>query len=188
MINYKMEIEEIWKEVKGYEGYYWISNMGRMKSKFRMLKGGATNFGHLRVGLSKLGCVQKYDIHRLVAETFVSGYEPGKVVDHIDRNPKNNAATNLRWVTQRENCWNKNDKPNPTGYKYVSKRGKRYIFSIVRTFGPFETAKEAHEAAITYLEAEDPIYNKYKHFKTELNENAVEQCADAIECDDMNAS
>jgi hypothetical protein len=188
MINYKMETEEVWKEVKGYEGYYWISNMGRIKSKFRMLKGYAKGSGHMEVTLSKLGCLQKYHTHRLVAETFLEGYEPGNVADHIDRNPTNNSVKNLRWVTQRENCWNRRDKSNSSAYKYVTKRGERYTFTISRTFGSFATAKEAHDAAIKYLQEEDVSYNKYKHLKTEFVDEAVEQRADVIEINDTNAS
>lgn len=42
-------------------------------------------------------------VHRLIAITFVEGYEKGLVVDHIDRNRKNNHASNLRWVTSSVN-------------------------------------------------------------------------------------
>ena len=45
-------------------------------------------------------------VHILVAENYINGYFEGAVVDHIDRNPFNNTATNLRWVTQKENYAN----------------------------------------------------------------------------------
>ena len=160
-----MATEELWKEVKGYEGYYWVSDQGRVKSKFKILKGYPRTDGRLFVALSKLGYAIKYYVHRLVAEHFVEGYSDGKVVDHIDRNYLNNIASNLRWVTQRENCWNRTDTKNPTGYKHVSKRGKNYIFSITRTFGSFATAKEAYEAALQYLKTEDKTYNMFKHMR-----------------------
>lgn len=160
-----MATDEVWKEVKGYEGYYWISDQGRVKSKFKILKGHARETGHRYVVLSSLGHTMKYFVHRLVAEHFMDGYSPGKVVDHIDRDPSNNIVSNLRWVTQRENCWNRTDKKNATGYKHVTKRGDRYTFSISRTFGSFATAKEAHEAALEYLRTEDKAYNMFKHMR-----------------------
>lgn len=49
-------------------------------------------------------------IHRLVAENFVSGYFEGAVIDHIDRDKYNNNASNLRWVTVKENYHNADNK------------------------------------------------------------------------------
>ena len=49
-------------------------------------------------------------VHTLVAENYVDGYFEGAVVDHIDRNPFNNKASNLRWVTQKENYANADNK------------------------------------------------------------------------------
>jgi hypothetical protein len=167
IISIRMSSEEVWKEVKGYEGYYWVSDQGRVKSKFKILNGYARKDGRLYIVLSSLGNRLKYYIHRLVAEHYVEGYSEGKVVDHIDRNHLNNMASNLRWVTQRENCWNRTDKKNSTGYKHVTKRGERYTFTISRTFGSYATAEEAHEAALKYLETEDKAYNMFKHMRTD---------------------
>jgi hypothetical protein len=159
---------EGWKEIRGYEGHHWVSNKGQVKSIFRVLKETITKSGHARVHLSHMGVPKGFAVHRLVAEAFVEGEKAGLVVDHIDRNPANNKASNLRWVTQRENCWNKKDKANMTGFKHVTKRGNRYTVSISRTIGSYDTPEEAHAAAIKYLETEDRFYKMYSHMKTSL--------------------
>jgi len=64
-----------------------------------------TKIGYLQVDLQWRPKIRKF-VHRLVAENFVPGYFQGAVVDHIDRNPNNNKATNLRWVTQKQNYHN----------------------------------------------------------------------------------
>lgn len=163
----EIQDNEIWEDVKDFEGYYWISNLANIRSKYKIIKQHAKWTGHMEVRLSKGGVVTKYQVHRLVAMAFVEGRtDERNVVDHIDRNSKNNLPSNLRWVTQRENCWNKKDKSNKTSFKHVTKRGEnRYTVSITRTFGSYKTAEEAHKAALEYLEKEDVIYQKYKHLK-----------------------
>ena len=158
--------DEIWKDIKGYEGHYWVSNLGNVKSKYRDLKLSSPRSGQYRIALSNLGAVMRYSVHRLVAEAFVEKPVGKDVVDHIDRNPANNRASNLRWVTQRENCWNRTDKENSTGFKYVSRTGNRYHAVITRNIGSYDTPEEAHNAALEYLKNEDSYYKKYSHLKT----------------------
>lgn len=59
--------------------------------------------GYMVVSLSKDGVTKKCKVHVLVAAAFVDGWFDGAEVDHIDNNRKNNAATNLQWVTHLEN-------------------------------------------------------------------------------------
>lgn len=107
---------EEWKPIKGYEGLYEISNMGRVKSlkcgREKILKPDKTKRGYLQVTLCKDGKCKKYSIHRLVALHFVDGYFEGAEVDHLDTNPLNNVWTNLKFVTRKENCNNSISKEN----------------------------------------------------------------------------
>lgn len=107
-------MEEIWKDIKNYEGLYQISNLGRIKSlprknKRRNIKKefikstSKIKKGYLRVGLSKNGVIKYYYPHRLVAEAFIPNPQNKPCVNHKDCNVKNNNANNLEWCTYIEN-------------------------------------------------------------------------------------
>lgn len=94
---------EIWKDIKGYEGEYQISNMGKVKSflgkKERILKYRYTN-RYCRVSLHK---GNDSLIHRLVAEAFIPNPDNLPEVNHKDENPLNNCADNLEWCSHKYN-------------------------------------------------------------------------------------
>lgn len=101
---------EIFKDIKGYEGLYQVSNLGRVKSlgnnktrKERILKQGQ-NKGYLQVSLCKDGKPERFFVHRLVAETFISNPTGLPQVGHLDENPANNQVKNLCWCSAKENC------------------------------------------------------------------------------------
>lgn len=114
-------MEEIWKDIKGYEGLYQVSNLGRVKSlertkenhskkqivKETIKKPSLTNKGYFKLSLSKFGKKEYYHIHKLVAETFIPNKENKPTVDHIDRNKTNNNVSNLRWATYKEQIKNR---------------------------------------------------------------------------------
>jgi hypothetical protein len=101
---------EIWKDIKGYEGRYQISSLGRVKSlisyfgtKEKIMKGQPVWTGYLRVCLVKDGKSKMHTIHRMVAEAFIPNPENKPIVNHIDGNITNNRVDNLEWVTYAEN-------------------------------------------------------------------------------------
>lgn len=103
--------DEIWKQVSGFE-YYYVSNMGRLKSKVsnrkeKMLKDSTDGDGYIRNGLTKdKKIIQKFR-HSLVAEAFIPNPDNKQTVDHINNNEKtNNKVTNLRWATYKEQSKN----------------------------------------------------------------------------------
>lgn len=111
-------MDEIWKDILGYEGYYMVSNFGNVIALERkILKSNGIEYtrkrkiksqtfnsdGYLTVHLSKEGRDERISTHILVARAFVDGYESGHEVDHIDCDRTNNHADNLRWVTHEEN-------------------------------------------------------------------------------------
>ena len=102
-------MEEIWKDVVGYEGLYQVSNLGRVKSLTRKnvkqdrLLTPTNNNGYYCVSLLKNKKRKFCLIHRLVAKTFVENPDNKKEVNHIDGNKKNNRANNLEWCTPSEN-------------------------------------------------------------------------------------
>lgn len=113
---------EEWKPIKGFEGLYEVSNMGRVLSLERISihgnkVGGLSNIpvhkriiyhnmtkrGYLIISLNKDGKQHYYSLHRIVALHFCDGYRQGLVVNHKDENPTNNRADNLEWCTQKYN-------------------------------------------------------------------------------------
>lgn len=100
-------MDEIWKDIEGYDGLYQVSNLGRVKTfqfnKGRIMKGYKTPLGYMMVCLRKNGTPTKEFVHRLVAKTFIENPEDKPYVNHLDCNPSNNVVTNLEWCTQGEN-------------------------------------------------------------------------------------
>lgn len=104
--------KEIWKDCEDNTDYQ-VSNLGRIKSKHRMvnskngkktvreriLKQSSCN-GYKYVFLGSIGC---FRVHRLVAKAFILNPLNKREVNHIDCNRGNNIVTNLEWVTSSEN-------------------------------------------------------------------------------------
>lgn len=110
-------MEEIWKDIKGYEGRYQVSNLGRVrrlehdivtsnkgKVSIRHYKGKIMKLindgkGYFMVTLGK----RHYKVHRLVAIHFVDGYQPNLVVNHLNEIRTDNRAENLQFCTRGYN-------------------------------------------------------------------------------------
>ena len=105
--------EEIWKDIKGYEGLYQVSSFGRIKSfkRYRdgkILRPGKYSNGYMFVKLSLLNTprntyTKSYSIHRLVAEHFIPNHNSYPIVNHKDNNKENNDVDNLEWCTHSYN-------------------------------------------------------------------------------------
>lgn len=102
-------MQEIWKDIKGFEGLYQVSNMGKVKTfnwrnchKIRFLNTFDTD-GYLRVCLTKDKKQHKVLLHRLIAEAFIPNPDNKEYINHIDGNKRNNSVSNLEWVTPKEN-------------------------------------------------------------------------------------
>ena len=115
-------MKEEWRDIKGYEGLYQVSNLGKVKRLTNYVKNNGVygktkkikikdriltpiNFvGYKAVKLCKNGIEKRYYLHRLIAETFIDNLENKSEVNHIDGNKSNNIIKNLEWVTHQENC------------------------------------------------------------------------------------
>ena len=120
---------EIWKDIKGYEGLYQVSNKGRVKSlnyrrtgKEGILKGKPDKDGYLRVGLCKNKKQKPFYIHRLVAKAFLPNPNNLPEVNHIDENKENNHVENLEWCDRKynNNYGSRNERAS------VSMKGKKH--------------------------------------------------------------
>lgn len=109
---------ETWRDVAGYEGEYQVSDAGRVKSlsreltdrlgrkrkmKEKVLSPGRERGGYQNVFLCSSNGQRNMKVHRLVAEAFVPNPDDKPMVNHIDGDKNNNAASNLEWVTRIEN-------------------------------------------------------------------------------------
>lgn len=107
------KVIEEWKDIKGYEGLYMISNLGRIKSinyhnenREELMKLITVNGGYLKIGLYKNGKHKRYFVHRLVAEAFIPNTDNKPHIDHINTLRSDNRVENLRWCTRQENINN----------------------------------------------------------------------------------
>jgi hypothetical protein len=171
-----IDIDEIWTDVKEYEGLYSVSNLGRIKSHHftnsKIIKGWDNGEGYFAVDLKKDGISKKVKIHKLVCNAFLRTCGAGEMVNHKNSNRSDNTLLNLEIVSSRENnCHRVKGKKkysNLTGVSYISsaeKRTKRWIAQITingkcKNLGYFITEAEAYAARIQY-EKSNNIVNMY---------------------------
>lgn len=103
-------MQEIWKDVDGYFGFYQISNFGRLKSLYKkeeiIIKPHIYKNGYCRVRLwdrEKRKFKDTY-IHRLVANAFLENPKNLPEINHKDENKQNNNINNLEWCDRKYNC------------------------------------------------------------------------------------
>nr|DAO18695.1 MAG TPA: homing endonuclease [Caudoviricetes sp.] len=119
-------MEEEFKEIIGYEGWYWVSNLGNVKSKFKQLKPCINKDGYYVVSLCKENRVKTFSIHRLVALHFIDNPDNLPQVNHKDECKTNNCVTNLEWCTQQQNhdYGTRNER---TGRSQMNKQGSKAL-------------------------------------------------------------
>ena len=108
--------QEEWRDIKGFERLYQVSNMGRVRSLSRIVRAGKnkqrrtngkvltpwkTKHGYLHVGL---GRGERESVHRLVAMTFIPNPKNYPDVNHKDENKANNVVSNLEWCNHSYNA------------------------------------------------------------------------------------
>lgn len=156
-------MEEIWKDVVGYEGYYQVSNLGRVRSLDRIASNGRKIKGKIlstkantppyypRVSLSVNGKMKLVQVHRLVAQAFVYNPDPEHKtqVGHKDESRTNNRADNLEWVTPKENS------NMPLHRKRVSKANEGKVLSA-ETKSKISLSQKGK-----YKGEKNPFYNKH---------------------------
>lgn len=133
-------MQEIWKDVVGYEGIYQVSNFGNVKRI--IFRNNKTHIGFERrlkpckqtnkkycsytVTLSKNGICKQHRVHQLVAKAFIENNNNRISINHIDGNPLNNHYKNLEWCTQLEN----NIHAIETGLRKVFKISEKELYKL----------------------------------------------------------
>lgn len=107
-------MEEIWKAITDFEGFYEVSNLGNVRGCQRIRKSKAESIsvvqgktlhpksdkdGYKEVALCKDGKMYFKRVHRLVASAFIPNPNNYPVINHIDENPSNNCVSNLEWCS-----------------------------------------------------------------------------------------
>lgn len=147
-------MQEIWKDIPEYKGYYQVSNLGRVKGlKYtfwatrqfrtlpeRILKPNKNKSGYYYVVLHKNRKGKTWKVHRLVALAFIPNPDNKPCVDHIDTNTTNNNVENLRWCTHKENI------NNPLTKQKLIKSGVYTITQEMR-----ERAKKGYQKNKEYI-------------------------------------
>lgn len=154
-------MEEIWKDIEGYEGLYQVSNLGRVKSlqatkmhdRVKILTPILADGRYLRVQLYKNKVPSRFQVHRLVAAAFIENPHKKPQVNHRDGNKTNNCVNNLEWCTASENNLhayktgiNKGSKPwlGKTGYKNPRSRPVNQVDlhtgTVIATYGSTQEA------------------------------------------------
>lgn len=164
-------MKEIFKDIIGFEGYYQISNLGRVKSLKRTIPHPYTgyqtfkekillyilnNHGYSRVNLSKKGFRRSIQVHHLVWDNFGKSKRNGHKlqVDHIDENKLNNRIDNLQLLTPRQNTskrdFNRDTSSKYTGVYWDKSRNKWRAMIRIKGkcthIGNFKTELEAAQA------------------------------------------
>lgn len=135
-------MKEIWKQVNGWEKYYSVSNLGRVKTLRRktvdkigrtrireekILKPTTDRYGYLYVVFRKKPLTKTFKIHRLVASAFLG--DSALQVNHKDLNKTNNRLDNLEYCTNSENLIHRRNK-GPAYKKYYQKLSRKKVVQI----------------------------------------------------------
>ena len=132
-------IEEVWRDIDGYEGLYQVSSEGRVKSLKRkgrkneyILKPVVTNCGYSQVGLRSGGKQKMFKVHRLVCQAFHENPDNKPQVNHINEIKTDNRASNLEWSTAKENMnhGTRNSRAGKAIAKANSKQTEQYTLDM----------------------------------------------------------
>jgi hypothetical protein len=175
-------MNEVWKDIPGYEGYYQASDMGRIKSLSRLIKTKKGNRGfskelimspkvdkdgYRQVSLNKDFFGKDFRVHRLVLLAFKGLPPEGKNIGmHIDDNPANNSLGNLKWGSESDNVKDAFDKGRKSAPKpWLGKSGE----------------SNPHSKKINQLDASGTVINTFvgiyeAHRQTKINRSCISAC------------
>ena len=159
-------MEEIWKDIEGYEGMYMVSSLGRVKTligrykNVTILKESIKNNGYCSITLYKNKIPHTYLVHRLVAKAFIPNLNNYPIINHKDENPKNNCVENLEWCTQEYNI----NYGNGNIKRSLSHKGKRFTKTHIENMSKAQIGKRVGNK--NHMSKPVAQYNKNGEFIT----------------------
>ena len=126
-------------------------------NKIRILKPGKNKKGYLSVVLQEPGKKKTCDVHRLIAQAYLTNFSENLIVDHIDRNKLNNNINNLRMITFAENLQNV-ERPDVRLTKHGRYQARITINYNRIHLGYFATENEAIEAYYAAKKIHHPAF------------------------------
>ena len=170
---------EVWRDIKGYEGQYQVSNLGRVRSLDRVvnnkhIKGqlitqhNKQNTTYKRVKLYKHSKRDTYSVHRLVAEAFIPNPNNYPEINHKDCKPDNNKVSNLEWCT-REYNYNYDDRVKKGSISNMKAIGIRDVktnvvleFESFTDCNEFLTGNRSNTSIVNEMIKDNSVYNSYE--------------------------
>lgn len=169
--------EETWKDVPGYEGLYSVSNQGQIRSHDRLIDRTAQQKGiytlagrilklredadgYLLVDLNAGHDRKTFKVHRVVAEAFLPNPSNLPHVDHRNGERSDNAVSNLKWSSVKENLLTKHNIVQASGFRgvrqhrngkyqaYCNSHARNNRFVHIGLFNSAEAASAARQAFI----------------------------------------
>lgn len=161
---------EIWRTIPGFKGRYEVSSLGNIrnirKAALKPRMPTLNKHGYLRLNLTTNSKVTRnIEVHTLVALTFIRKRKKGEMINHKNYIKTDNRASNLEYVTHRENITHRCIRSNKyTGAIFVRKTGKWSGVvqhkGVIKYLGTFNNPLSAHQAYKNYLK-ENKLENKY---------------------------
>lgn len=148
---------------------YEVSNFGNIRKKlkngeYKNINCSINNKGYKYFQLQRDKKRNNYMIHCLVAKYFIGERPENKVIDHIDINPLNNNVNNLRYITQKENCYN-----HPRINKDVEEKDPKLRFKIIQNIYNTKNADLIKEKKRKYYEKNKEKISNYYAEKIKIN-------------------
>lgn len=175
-------MKEIWKDIKGYEGLYQVSNLGRVKRTMfkncyvekkqeKILKLKSDKDGYKQTTLFKNGKRMYFRVHRLVANAFLPNPNNYPIINHKDQNTSNNNVLNLEWCTfvYNNNYKNRNEKIRKKVNQYDLQGNFIKTWNSVRDAGIFAKVHPGNITRCCKCEIKSSGGYKWKYYKQDVS-------------------
>ena len=164
--NYVLNYNEIWKPIPGFEEYYQVSTLGRVKNARKVMKTYTNNSGYECIDFTINKIKTKHLVHRLVCITFLDNPDNLPEVNHKDEDKHNNTLINVEWCSSKYNKQH-SIKTGTYNYLFTSKHtlGKKHKPNTASKYHNVAFDKERQKWTAVIIENKQRL--GFKRFNTE---------------------